>query len=156
HRRVQLPAELTDIVDAKRSDVLDAGNLDLARRTPGKGGIAKVRSGACGEDIARAWAGQDEHPLFVRYICDFDLLAGSQAPAQLIDIIELRRSRGDNVEPLGRKPSYGDLALDETVLVEQVPEGNAAVARRYLVRANALEKTMGVGPGDLEFCEGRE
>ena len=57
---------------------------------------------------------------------------------------------------VGRKPRDRDLGLDEAILVEQVAEDDAAILRRDLVGADALEEGVGVLARDLVLGEGRK
>src|SRR5262245_49569477 len=156
HRDMQLPAELTDIGYAERTNPGDSGDRNLATREPRESSIAEVRGGARRKHLARPRTRKDEDAVSIRHVADNDALPRGNAPAQLVHVVELRGCRGEDVEAILRKARDGEFAFNDAVLIEEVSEYDSPVPRRHPVGADALQKGKGVRPRHLEFREGRQ
>ena len=151
---MQFPAQFADIIDPQQPDTRHAGYLSLFAGKPAKGLIGQISTGALSQDRARLRPGQNQRAISIGHIDDLDVFAIKLAPGKLVKIVQLRRGCRQDVEQAGGQAGHRDLALDETIGIEQMGENNAAILHRDFVGANSFQKRKGVRPAHLELGEG--
>ena len=156
HGNVKLPAEFAHIVHAQQPHARNARHRGGLAGQPAEGRIGEVGVRTGCQHLAGQRTGEHQHAEVVGHVGDRHLLIVALAPCQLVKVVELCNSCREHIEMVGRKPCDRDLGFDEAILVEQVTEDDAAILRRDLVGADALEEGVGVLARDLEFGEGRK
>ena len=106
--------------------------------------------------VACSGPGEDQHAEIIGDVLHLDALAGPDAPAQLVEIVKLRRGGGEDIESVIAEPGHRDLGFDEAIVIEEMAQNDAAALGWDLVGADAIEEGVGIGTPYFEFGESGE
>ena len=152
---MQLPAQLTDVVDAQGPDA-DSGHLDLRARQPREGRVAEVgRSERC-EQVARSRTGHDQRAPGLAHVGNLHGLVVAPGEAEQVEVPLVGHRAGEQEEPVGPEARDRELRREASAVREGVGEHDAAVPARHAVGAQAIEEHLSTRAGDLELGEARE
>ena len=122
---MQLPPELADEVEAKRTGV---GGADVDG-APGEPWEVRIAEGGVGEALkqsARLRARDHEHPVAGGGGLEAHAAVGREELAQRVEVVALEGARRHQVEAVGRLAVHGELRAHPAVLREEVAEPDAA------------------------------
>src|SRR5688572_12948892 len=155
-RKVQLPAEGADEIDAQRVHVDGETDFDRATAQPRKRRVVERHIDELRQHVARPRTRDDEAAARAGHVAQYDGIAARQPSLKVVGVVALCGPGTHHVELIFGQLRDRELGTDATALRERVTERHAARLRRNLVRDESVEPLRRARPADLVLGERRQ